>query len=65
MKQNRWKSPVVWTAIVAQIISLGQFTGLWAKLGVDVGMVGDVTAGVIQLFVIIGLLNNPTDSEKF
>lgn len=65
MKQNRFKSPVVWTAIVGQIISLGQLTGLWAKLGVDAGIVGDVAAGVIQLGVIIGVLNNPTVSDKF
>lgn len=65
MKQNRWKSPVVWTAIVAQIISLGQLTGLWRELGIDAGVIGDAAAGVIQLAVIAGILNNPTASDEF
>lgn len=65
MKQNRFRSPVFWSAVVAQILSLGQITGLWAKYGIDTGIVGDVTAGVLQLFVLFGVLNNPTDSQNF
>jgi uncharacterized membrane protein len=65
MKQNRFKSPVVWAAIVAQIISLGQLTGMWAKVGLDAGTIGDVAAGVIQLAVIVGILNNPENKTGF
>lgn len=61
MKQSRWKSPVFWSAVVAQIISLGQLTGVWAKYGIDTGVVGDVVAGVLQLAVLVGILNNPTN----
>lgn len=63
-KQNRFLSPVVWAAIVAQVISLGQLTGLFAKWGIDAGMVGDICAGVLQLGVILGILNNPTDPNN-
>jgi len=65
MEQNRLRSWVVWTSIVAQIISLGQITGLWASLGVDAGMIGDVAAGVLQMLVIFGILNNPTKPDGF
>lgn len=65
MKQSRWRSPVFLAALAAQIISLGQLTGVWASLGLDAGMIGDVVAGVLQLGVIVGLLNNPTDKENF
>lgn len=65
MKQNRFRSPVFWGAVVAQIISLGQIAGIWAKYGIDTGVVGDVVAGVLQLFVLFGILNNPTDAENF
>jgi phi LC3 family holin len=65
MKQNRFKSPVVWAAIVGQIIALGQLTGLWSKFGVDAGVAGDVAAGIIQLGVIVGVLNDPTTADKF
>lgn len=61
MKQNRFKSPVFWGAVAAQIISLGQLAGLWQRYGIDTGALGDVVAGVLQLGVIVGLLNNPTD----
>lgn len=65
MKQNRLKSPVFWGAVAAQVISLGQLTGIWVKLGIDTGMVGDVVAGVLQLCVLVGLLNNPADAKNF
>jgi uncharacterized membrane protein len=65
MKQSRWKSPVFWSSVVAQIISIGQLTGVWQKYGIDTGMIGDVVAGVLQLFVLFGFLNNPTDAENF
>ena len=65
MKQSRWKSPVFWGAVVAQILSLGQITGIWAKYGIDTGMVGDVAAGVLQLTVLFGLLNDPTNKTGF
>ena len=65
MNQSRIKSPVFWSALVAQIISIGQLTGVWAKYGIDTGMIGDVVAGVLQLGVIVGLLNNPKDKVNF
>ena len=65
MTQSRLKSPVFWGALAAQIISLGQLTGVWAKYGIDTGMIGDVVAGVLQIAVLVGLLNNPTDAKKF
>ena len=63
--QNRYKSKVFWGAVAAQIISLGQLTGIWQRYGIDAGMIGDVVAGVLQLGVIFGLLNNPTDKVNF
>lgn len=65
MDKQRLKSKVVWAAIVAQVISIGQFTGLFAKYGIDAGVVGDIAASVLQLLVLFGILNNPTDQENF
>jgi uncharacterized membrane protein len=65
MEQNRWKSPVLWSAIIAQVISLGQLTGLWNQIGIDAGALGDVLAGLLQLAVIIGIVNNPANKEKW
>lgn len=65
MEQNRWRSPVLWTAIAAQVLALVALTGLDKALGIDTGMVGDVVAGVLQILVLIGVLNNPTDRANF
>jgi len=65
MEQSRWKSPVLWAAIFAQIISIGQLTGLWVKFGIDTGMIGDVVAAVLQLMVLFGVLNDPVNKTGF
>jgi len=61
--QNRFNSKVLWSAIVAQVIALAQLTGVFEQIGLDAGVVGDFAAGVLQLLVLVGILNNPTDSE--
>ena len=65
MIQNRFKSKVLWTAIAAQVIALLQLTGAFEAMGVDAGLVGDIVAGVLQLLVLVGILNVPTDSENW
>lgn len=65
MEQSRFKSPIFWSAVVAQVLSIGQLSGLFAKYGIDAGYWGDLAAAVLQLFVIFGLLNNPTSKTEF
>ena len=65
MEQNRFKSWVVWSSIAAQIIALGQLTGLFAKYGLDAGAIGDIIAAVLQILVIAGILNNPTSKTNW
>ena len=62
MKQNRWTSPVVWAAIVAQLITIGILTGFFTATGMDVSVVEKAIAAILQLCVVLGVLNNPTDS---
>jgi len=63
--QSRWKSAILWSAIAAQLIALLQLTGVFAKMGLDAGYIGNVCATVLQLLVIIGVVNNPSDAAKF
>ena len=63
--QSRFRSPVFWGAVVAQLISLGQIIGIWQKYGIDTGVIGDVVAGVLQLFVLFGIMNSPTTKNGF
>ena len=65
MEQPRLKSFVVWSAIVAQVISIFQLAGVFQAIGIDAGLVGDIAAGVLQLLVLFGVLNNPTNKTGF
>ena len=63
MNQKRWRSPVLWAAIVAQVVSLLLMTKV-----IDAGMgetVNTVAGGVLQLGVLVGVLNNPTDKQDW
>ena len=63
MAQNRFRSWVVWAAVVAQVVSI-----LVALAVVDPEQADAVkvtTAAVLQLLVIFGVLNNPTDGGGF
>ena len=61
--KERLKSPVTLAAIVGQIVTILLMVG-----AINTGLgdtVNNVTAGVIQLLVLFGVLNNPTDKTNF
>lgn len=58
-KQPRWKSWVMWTAVVSQITALLLLFGV-----IDIGMsqkIETATVIVLNLFSAMGIVNNPTD----
>ena len=63
MNQNRFKSPVVWAAVVAQILTI-----LIVLDVINVSQqeaINAVVASVLQLLVAFGVLNSPTSADKF
>jgi len=63
MEQNRFKSPVVWAAIVAQVVSILLLTGVIGEaLGATITL---VVAGALEIGVLVGILNDPTDAVHF
>ncbi len=61
--QSRLRSPVVWAAVIAQILAILLTLG-----AIDTGMseaVETIAAGALQLLTIFGVLNNPTDKAHF
>lgn len=63
MEQNRFKSPVVWAAVVAQILSI-----LIVLDVINVAQqetINQVVAAVLQLLIAFGVINNPTTPDKF
>ncbi len=63
MKQNRFKSPVFWSGLASQVLSILVLTGVigteWSTA------ISGIVAAVLQAFTIFGLLNNPTDKYNF
>ena len=63
MEQNRLKSPVVWAAVIAQILTI-----LIVLDVINVAQqesINQVVASVLQLLVAFGVLNNPRDAGNF
>ncbi len=59
MEQNRFKSPVLWASVAAQILSILVLVGL-----IDTGMsdtINAVVGSLLQLLATFGILNNPTN----
>ena len=63
MDQNRLKSPVVWAAIVAQVLAILTLLSVFNEVVSDA--LKTVAAGFLELFVLFGVLNNPTDGGAF
>jgi Bacteriophage holin. len=60
---KRLKSPVVWAAVVAQVLTILLTLGA-IETGTET-LVNQIVAGMLQLLVIFGVLNNPTDQGGF
>ena len=61
--QHRLKSPVFWTAVTAQVLSILVYVG-----ALDLGLSETIQGGIclmLELLVTFGILNNPTSKESF
>ena len=63
MKQNRLTSPVVWAAVIAQVLTILIVLDVINVAQQD--SINQVVAAVMQLLVAFGVLNNPTETDKF
>jgi len=63
MKQSRWKSLTLWLSILSQVIAILLFTQVLTPY--EAQMYNTLAAMGLQLLVTIGILNSPTDKDKF
>ena len=63
MQQNRFKSPVVWGTVLAQVLAI--FVALDMINPTQSAVINDVIAAALQLLVTFGILNNPTAQDTF
>lgn len=60
---ERLKSPVLWTAIGAQVVAILLLTGV---IGSDKAeMINQIVAYALQILVALGVVNNPVDKENW
>jgi len=64
MEQNRWKSKVLWASVAAQVIVVLKLTGTLDQMGLDAGYIDEVITAVLGLLATIGIINDPTNSER-
>ncbi|MCL1964841.1 MAG: phage holin family protein [Firmicutes bacterium] len=63
MEQNRFKSPVVWAALVAQVLAVMVMVGM---IGNDMSdAIKSLVMAALQILVLVGVLNNPTNQANF
>lgn len=60
MKQNRFKSLSLWLSIVALVVFI-----LKTYFNFQIPEIDTLVNMVITVLIGLGILNNPTDSEKF
>lgn len=63
MEQNRFKSVVTWTAIVSFVLSMLVTTGVIMPDASEA--ITGAVSGVLNMLVVFGILNNPTDKTQF
>jgi uncharacterized membrane protein len=61
--QNRFKSKVTWATIASLILSMLVTTGILQPTQSTV--INGVAVALLDALVVFGILNNPTDPEKF
>ncbi len=61
--QPRWKSPIVWMAIVAQVLAILLLTGVINPT--VAGQAEQIVAAALQVLVLVGVLNNPSDHDAW
>lgn len=63
MEQNRFKSPVVWAAVIAQVLSILVLMEVINPTQSET--INGVVVAVLQLLATFGVLNNPVAPDKF
>lgn len=61
--QSRLKSPVFWLALAAQAASILVLLGVLGDVEKDTIL--QVVSGLLQVFVLFGVLNDPTSKNVF
>jgi uncharacterized membrane protein len=62
MEQSRWKSKILWVAVIAQVVIILDAIGFWGMIGIDRSVALTVVEAGLGLLVLFGVVNNPTNA---
>lgn len=65
MKQNRFKSWALWLSVLGGLWVVGATFGLWEYIGITDEVFHTVTNAVGSILIAFGIVNNPTDQQRF
>jgi uncharacterized membrane protein len=60
---NRWKSKMVWTSIFSLLFIIMGNLGLYKRIGITEDTLKTTIDSVLSIFVVLGILNNPSTEE--
>jgi len=63
MEQSRWKSPVFWSGVAAQVIALLLFAGVIDAT--ESQIIEKAVAIALMIYGAFPMANNPTSKTKF
>lgn len=61
--QNRFRSILLWSAILAQVVSILLLTNVITPTESE--LINNIAAAAFQILTLVGILNNPKDSQNF
>ena len=65
MTQSRWRSPVLWTSLVALVLFTLKNFNVFTCIGVSEDTFREFFNMLFALLIGFGILNNPTDKVNF
>jgi uncharacterized membrane protein len=63
--QSRWRSSVLWAALISQLIVILGLLGLWDQLGITSDTFQGIAAAVLEILTLLGVINNPTSKTSW
>jgi uncharacterized membrane protein len=62
--QSRWKSYVMWAAVVSQIVVIVGLVGGWDAIGITSDTFQGVATAILEMLTLFGIINSPTNKTS-
>ena len=63
--QPKWRSKVMWSAVVSQLYIIADVVGLWDTVGLEKNVVVTIVTAILALLVIVGVVNDSGNAQDW